>query len=157
MSHLRVPVETASGFHSWQILLAVAAILAILLLFISLYRRSRRQAVPVFDPVADARAEIEAAEQVASSDSDYAGLCAGAVRRLLQHRYNMPAGSGHTTKELLYKLPLDGESKQPIRDFLQRCDNVKFARQTLTREERIEISDTARRIVDKLNGEERPA
>lgn len=155
LDNVRGPLEAAGGYGIWQITLAVLALLVIAGLFTWLYLRSRQQRPPPIDPQAAARAELAAAAQ-AADDERFALLCSNALRRFIAARCGLPASS-QTSAELCAQLPLPADGKARIAEFLERCDGVKFARQALSAEQRSELLNTARALMDQLENKETTA
>jgi len=154
LENVRGPIEEASGYGMGQITLAALAVLLIAGLFVWLYLYSRRKPAAPIDPQAAAMAELEAAAQ-AADDERFALLCSGALRRFIASRFDLPATS-QTSSELSARLPLQREEKTRIGDFLERCDRVKFAGQALNSNQRIELLDTARALIQCLERKETP-
>lgn len=146
LDRLRLPpgAESALGWWATVLLLGLLATIALLLIYL---RKQSRKTPPPPSPYRAALAEIETARGLAVSDRDFAGLCSGAIRRLLLQHFNLEQ-SGLTHEELTYKIPLEKEEKQQIRDFFNLCDGVKFAQVKLSKEERIALSDTALKIAN---------
>lgn len=155
LDDVRGPIEETGGFGTGQLALVALAILLIAALFVWLYRRSREQPHAPIDPYAVAIAELEAATQ-ASDDERFAMLCANALRRLIASRFDLPAAS-QTSAELCARLPLPKEATVHISEFLQRCDNVKFARQALDPGRRNKLLNSAKELICMLKEEEAPA
>lgn len=152
LENVRGPTEVNGGFEAWQIALAALAVLLIAAAFIWLYLRSRKQPPPPITPHAAALAELDAATQAADAER-FALLCANAVRRYLESSYGLPATS-QTSAETIGHLPLDPGEKDRIRDFLERCDGVKFARRGFTEAQRIEVMDTAKDLIETIGRKE---
>jgi len=149
---VRGPIERAGGYETWQVALAALAVLLFAGLLTWLYLRSRRQPPAPIDPQAAALAELEAATQ-AVDDERFALLCSGAVRRFLASRFGMPATS-QTSTELCSRLPLAAEDTLRIGGLLESCDAVKFARQNLSPQQRIQVLDTAKQLIETLAAQE---
>jgi hypothetical protein len=154
LDNVRGPVEAGGGYEIWQIALAILTLLLIAAAFTWLYLRSRNQPTAALDPHTAALAELDAAPQ-AADDERFALLCANAVRRFMESRFDLPATS-RTSAEILARLPAEAEEKDQVRDFLEHCDGVKFARRTFDNSQRIELLDTAKRLIETLNRKEPP-
>jgi hypothetical protein len=152
LENVRGPIEMNGGDELWQILLAGLAVLLIVGGLAWLYLRSRKQPAVVIDPKVAALAELDAASQ-ATDDERFALLCANAVRRYLEACLDLPATS-RTSAEIIVQLPLESEAKNGIRNFFERCDEVKFARQALSQEQRNELADTAQQLIETLRPKE---
>lgn len=155
LENVRGPIESGGGYEIWQIALAILTGLLIAGLFVWLYLRSRKQPATPIDPHAAALAELEAASQ-ATDDERFAMLCANAIRRLIASRFDLPATS-QTSSELCAHLPLQREETIGISEFLERCDGVKFAGQTLGSDHRIALLDTAKELIHLLENKEAAA
>lgn len=149
LSRLRAPQELGAEAAPWALPGGLLILLGLVVLFAWLYRQSRRPKRSALDPLEAARAEIGAARQAADDDGRFVALCSGAVRRLLLTRYQLPQ-QGLTNEELTAKLPLEKELKEQLRHFFGRCDNVKFARESLDPFTRSELGKTAERIIGAL-------
>lgn len=152
LENVRGPIEVNGGFEAWQIALAALAVLLIAAAFVWLYLRLRNKPPPPIHPHAAALAELDAATQ-AADDERFALLCANAVRRYLESTYDLPATS-QTSAEIIACLPITTGEKNRIRDFLERCDGVKFARRGFTEAQRIEVLDTAKGLIETVGRKE---
>jgi len=152
LENVRGPIEVNGGFAIWQITLAVIAVLLIAAAFIWLYLRSKNKPSPPIDPHTAALAELDAASQ-AADDERFAMLCANAVRRFMASRFDLPAAS-QTSAEIVARLPVNTDEKDRIRDFLEHCDGVKFARRAFDETQRIELLDTAKQLIETLKRKE---
>ena len=152
LKNVRGPIELNGGYESWQIALAVLTILLIAAGAIWLYLRSRSRPPAAIPPIEVARAELNAATQ-ATGDERFALLCAYAVHRFLATEFKLPAGS-KTSAEFSASIPLEDEAKARLVDFLNACDGVKFAGQTLSKAQRSEILDTANSLIEETQKKE---
>lgn len=152
LEHVRGPIEVADGFATWQIALAALAFLLLAAALIWLLLRARKQPAPPADPYAAACAELDAADQ-ARDDERFAMLCANALRRYIAARFGLPAIS-QTTGELCARLPLGQAEQARIATFLIRCDGVKFAGAALDPEQRAQVLDTAKQLIENLREKE---
>ena len=155
LDNVRGPLEATGGYGVWAVALAALAFLLIVALCAWLYLRSRRRPAAPIDPQVVARAELEAANQ-AADDERFALLCSNALRRFIAARFDLPATS-QTSGELCARLPLPPEEKAHIAEFLENCDGVKFARQALGPDQRIELLDTAQALMHQLENKETTA
>lgn len=152
LENVRGPIELNGGYETWQIALAALAVLLIAAGLIWLYLHSRKKPAALIPPEEAALAELNAASQ-AADDERFALLCANAIRRFLASKFNLPANS-QTSAELGASLPLDEEEKSTVLHFLESCDAVKFAGQGLSEDQRIELLNTAKELIQKLNRKE---
>ncbi|MEW6521548.1 MAG: DUF4381 family protein [Thermodesulfobacteriota bacterium] len=118
-------------------LLAGGAAVLLLCALLYFFRRRRRQPQappPPLPPHAAALAAIDRLLQDQAAGSDpalfYAGLT-GILRHYIEARFGLKAPE-QTTEEFLDSLrrspAFSGEEKQLLKDFLSRCDLIKFAR-----------------------------
>jgi uncharacterized membrane protein len=74
------------------------------------------------------------------------------VRRYLESRFRLPA-TEQTTPEFLESMKsaacLDDDQRRLLRDFLEQCDLVKFARITPSAEESRSLATAARRFIEQ--------
>lgn len=151
---LRLLSGTESMSELWITLAALGLLAGIALVLAYLKKHSGKIQAPP-NSYRGALDEIKTARDLAINDGDFATLCSGAVRRLLLRRFKL-SQKGLTDEELTEKLPIEEEDKQPIREFLNRCESVKFANAELSVESRSDLSDTALRIAHTFghSGEE---
>ncbi|MFU8847376.1 MAG: hypothetical protein ACNA77_01485 [Opitutales bacterium] len=152
LENVRAPIEVADGFETWQIILAALAISLMAAALVWLYLRSKKPVEAPINPYTAACAELDAAAQAVDNER-FAMLCANALRRFIAARLGLPATS-QTTGELCARLPLAPKAQAHIGGFLKRCDGVKFAGTTLDPEQRAQILDTARELIEELNQQE---
>jgi hypothetical protein len=80
----------------------------------------------------------------------------GIVRRYLENRFNLRAPE-MTTEEFLANArdysTLSGEHKSLLREFLLRCDLVKFARYAPSQEEIVAVFDSAKNFIGQTKDE----
>jgi len=148
LDKVRGPIEVSSGYEPWQIALALLVTLLVAGSVVWLFLRSRKKQPAPLEPRAAAVAELEAASQ-AADDERFTLLCSNAVRRYFESCFNLPATS-QTSSEIIARLPLKADEKDAIHDFFERCDGVKFAQRALSENERIELTDTARQLIETL-------
>lgn len=154
LENVRGPIE-ASGFSATQIALVILVAAALSALLIRLFIRSHKKTPPPLGHKAVALAELDAAIQ-AGDDERLALVCANAVRRFYAEHYKLPASS-LTSAELHRQLPLESKTKDEIRKFLDQCDSVKFAGESLSEESRIQLVDTAKGFIYSEDRKEAPA
>ncbi len=143
---------------TWQIVaIALLIVIAISLIGWKLFRYTCRPKEPVpMSPKDAAVAELKAAaELTANDDEQFAVLSSLALRRYFEVSKQINA-LGKTTDEFLKlsnKNPLlTTESRKSLAAFMQRCDQVKFARTPLTKSERRGLTENALEIVQQCEG-----
>ncbi|MEW6291527.1 MAG: DUF4381 family protein [Thermodesulfobacteriota bacterium] len=137
-----------------------AAALLLLALLLCLYRRRKRQKPPP-PPLplhAAALAEIDRLLHEHGQGSDFAhfyGRLSLILRRYIEARFGLKAAE-QTTEEFLDSLrhsPLfTGEQQELLRDFLGRCDLIKFARLIPARQEVVAAIELCRDFI-RTSGE----
>ena len=148
LESVRGPIE-AGGFNTTQVVHAAVIGGLIGAGLIWFYLRKKRSVEIPANPQEVALAELKAAE--ASSDNErFAITCANAIRHFLEARYKLPVAT-KTSSEATKLLPLPGDRKEKINEFLATCDGIKFAQQALSEEKRIELSDTAKKLIRELD------
>ncbi|MFA5147403.1 MAG: DUF4381 family protein [Candidatus Omnitrophota bacterium] len=128
--------------------------LAICLVSLWLYRRSRRRAV-IKTPYQTALDELDGAKAGFSTTGDvkeYYAAVSGAVRRYIEAVFRLRAPE-MTTEEFLVSLETSGSLSAPrkelLKDFLVACDFVKFAKHMPKETETDNLLTTARRFFDE--------
>lgn len=154
LENVRGPIEVNGGYEAWQVALAALAMLLIAGAFVWFYLRSRKKPPPPVDPHTAALAELDAASQ-AADDERFALLCANAVRRFMESRFDLPATS-QTSAEIIAGLPLDPELKSRCHRFLDDCDGVKFARRSFDEARRREVLGVAGDLIETMGRKETP-
>jgi hypothetical protein len=146
-----VPITSIWDWLPW----ALAAV-AVLLLLYALYRWWKRkpQSPPqlAIPPHVRARDRLRQALDLISQPKPFCILISDTLRIYLEQRFQWHAPE-RTTEEFLDELQasvtLDPDQKQSLSEFLTRCDLVKFARQTPTEPELLELLDVALRLVEQ--------
>jgi hypothetical protein len=145
-------------FEPWQIgVILILGILALGLLAwaITHFRRAYKKRLAVSAPHAAALAELDAAGQLTTGDDErFAVLSSLALRRYFETAQSIPA-LGKTTLEFLRSLDahpaLDAADRTLLADFLERCDRVKFARASISTQDRQALSANAKQLIQQLH------
>jgi len=143
LERLRAPVDPSTGPEWWQLLLAALSLILIGALLYWLYQSGRRaRQADAIDPLAAARAEIEAVQLSTTDDARLAATCAASVRRYLRLRYEIEA-EGLTHRELLGRLPPESGSGTDLKAFFQQCEAASFSPKPLSVEARERLCQEA--------------
>lgn len=152
LDHLRGPIEIPF-MEPWQIAaIALLIVVVISLMGWILFRYARRHNEPMpMSPKDAAVAELKsAAELTANNDEQFAVLSSMALRRYFETGKGIYA-LGKTTDEFLQSLNenplLNTDSRKSLAAFMQRCDQVKFARTPLTEAERRGLTESALELI----------
>lgn len=139
----------------WLIRLAVAAALAGLLWLGWWWwqrRRAKVEPIPTVPPDRRARERLAQALALIDRPERFCTAVSEITRTYLEERFGLRAPD-QTTEEFLAELPrsalLDRRHKQPLTDFLTRCDLVKFARFEPVRAELEELHAAALKLVEE--------
>jgi hypothetical protein len=133
--------------HRWEIAGGIVIILLGLAALICFRRRARP--VVVVPPAAQARRDLEALRKHAP-DAVLPVRISRVISRYVVSRFNLPPGE-LTTGELrraLRQAGVNPESTEVIGDFLQRCDEIKFAPGATPADGA--LIDAALQLVDRL-------
>jgi hypothetical protein len=157
------PLIVLPVFNWWPWLALAAAIIAAILLWWAWRRYRNRPKAPV-DPYVRAQREFERIERLGLLESDrgpeYLALIVDVAREYLAARVPGVRRSDTTTELLRAMQPHDGVEAELPR-LLERADLVKFAGETLPRDEAREAGLAVRAIVDhveaRVNPESEPA
>lgn len=153
---LDVPIDwVAAAWWAAGIALALIALAAMIAYWIRKRRRPEAKPVaPSVPPHQEARRRLEAALRLISDPKPFCVAVSDALRWYLEQRFELRAPE-RTTEEFLEELRvsdlLNGEQKEVLAEFLQRCDLVKFARLEPNESELLRLHDTAARLVDETS------
>jgi hypothetical protein len=153
LDRVRGPVEIPF-LETWQIaLIALLGLIVAALLGWKLLQRIRTQRNQhvLISPQDAAIAELKsAAELTTDHDEQFAVLSSLALRRYFETGKGIDA-TGRTTDEFLKSLSnhsqLDDDARKSLATCLQHCDQVKFAKATLTQTERHGLTESALELI----------
>ncbi len=161
INDIRPPVYV---FDQWWLLftlIAIGLILLGLLIWFLLRRKNRLPPLPVMVPAHErARQKLQAALDLLDKPKPFCILVSDAVRLYLEERFELQAPD-RTTEEFLDELRwrpvLSSAQKDLLRDFLSRCDLVKFAKVELAPNDLQGLYTAALRLIDETSVETAPA
>ncbi len=149
---IRGPIPPDFWVQHWVAIVWIAVLIIIIaaLLFWFIRRRLAARQKPL-TPAELAFKEIDTAlELFAGDDALYSAILSHAVRRYIEQALQMPAPE-RTTEEFLQEAQfsphLRGEPLGLLKDFLEGCDLVKFARQPLDESGRSHFAGQARAFI----------
>ncbi len=156
LDSVRGPVEIPL-FETWQLIcmgLLSAVLFGILASWLVRYLRARAKCPASRSPQQIAHLAIE---QVDGTDREFTQSLSLAVRSYFNTILKRPI-LAQTSEETLSHLPPDFPINiESLRDFFQQCDAIKFAQASLSSEQRIQLSDTARQFIDTVSQAEKEA
>jgi len=159
---IKPPVEIPSGWL-WAIGIAAALIVLALLFWAWKYWQKRRAMVPFVPPIPAhirAKQRLEEALALIGQPKEFCTAVSDTARWYLEERFNFRAPE-RTTEEFLYELQgtnlLTPDQKESLREFLNGCDLVKFARYEPGEPELRELHGSALRLVEETEPNETPA
>ncbi|MBN1526235.1 MAG: hypothetical protein JW919_01440 [Candidatus Omnitrophica bacterium] len=138
----------------WILLITSLAAIGASIFAVKTYLRLKAR-LAILPPDALALGELEAARTLFAKTGDvkeyYAGI-SGSVRRYIEMIFHMKAPE-MTTEEFLLSLKdsaaLTEEQKRLLKDFMQACDLVKFAKYAATKSEAEAVFVTAKTFVEE--------
>lgn len=151
---IRPPVEIPNG---WAWLLWTLAIASLLALALWAWRRwqnrlSATPPAPIVPAHLRARHRLEAALRFIADPKSFCSEVSDVIRVYLEERFRFHAPD-RTTEEFLVELQstdlLAPDQKESLRDFLEQCDLVKFARYEPTETELRGLHASAHRLIDE--------
>jgi hypothetical protein len=153
LEHLRGPIELPS-YAPWQIGLMIAAGMLLLGLLTWLFLRARKKSAHTTPPYEIALSELDEAASYTADDERFATLSSLALRRYLENGLGLRF-SARTSEEFLRSLKGDSRFDENFQDTLTRVltsfDRIKFAQKSITENERIEIIDTVRSLIEQAH------
>lgn len=156
LESVRGPVDIPL-FETWQLIcigILTAALFGILVSWLIRFLRSRAKCPASRPPENIARHAIE---QANGDDPAYALALTQAVRSYLNTKLKRPI-LAQTSEETLSHLPPSfAVSAEDLRAFFQHCDTIKFGQAPLSKEQRIQLSDTALRLIETVHLSEKEA
>ncbi len=147
LDHVRGPVQIPP-FETWQIALMIAAgilVLALLIWGIVAIARTRKPRSKSPSPYDAAILELGAAA-AESDDEQFAIRVSHALRAYFENARGIPA-LGRSTPEFLQSIDLPENQRTRLDHFLNTCDRAKFAKLTLPEATRIQLIDTAKKVI----------
>ena len=157
---IRPPVYV---FDQWWLLFTVIGIGIIavgLLIWFVLRRKNRLPPLPIMVSAHErARQKLQAALDLLDKPKPFCILVSDAVRLYLEERFELQAPD-RTTEEFLDELRwrpvLSSAQKDLLRDFLSRCDLVKFAKVEFAPNDLQGLYTAALRLIDETSVEAAP-
>lgn len=154
LERVRGPVEIPA-YEPWQVGLAIAFGLILLVCIIWWSIRAFKKPKAKTPPYETAIAELDAAATLTTEDDErFAMLASQALRRYLEDALGL-SFSARTSEEFLRCLKgntqFDDFFQSTLSDVLAAFDRIKFARQSINSEERIQITDTVRSLIDQAH------
>ncbi len=151
---IKPPVEIPSGW-AWAGWVVGALALAALLYWAWRYWQKRRAQVPLIPmipPHIRARQKLQEALAFIGQPKEFCVLVSDTARWYLEERFDFHAPE-RTTEEFLYELQgtnlLSPDQKASLREFLNRCDLVKFAKYEPREPELRDLHGSALRLVEE--------
>ena len=157
LDRVRGPIEIPA-YEPWQIALAVGCGILFLGLLAWLSVRAKKKSTTALSPYDAAMGELDAAAQLTTEDDDrFAVLSSGALRRYLEASLNL-SFSACTSEEFLRSLKVDTRFdagfQSQLGEVLAAFDRVKFAGHTIRPDERTQLTDTVRRLIEQSHHEQ---
>ena len=150
---IRPPVYV---FDQWWLLFTVIGIGLIavgVLIWFVLRRKNRLPPLPVIVPAHErARQKLQAALDLLDKPKPFCILVSDAVRLYLEERFELQAPDRTTDEfldELRWRPVLSSGQKDLLRDFLVRCDLVKFAKVELAPNDLQGLYNSALTLIDQ--------
>ena len=157
---IRAPVYV---FDQWWLLFTVIGIGLIavgLLIWFVLRRKNLPPTLPVIVPAHErARQKLQAALDLLDKPKPFCILVSDAVRLYLEERFDLQAPDRTTDEfldELRWRPVLSSGQKDLLRDFLVRCDLVKFAKVELAPNDLQGLYNSALTLIDQTALTEAP-
>ena len=151
---IKPPVDIPSGW-AWLGWVTGALALAALLFWAWWYwqkRRAQAPAIPVVPPHVRAKQNLQEALAFIGQPKEFCVLVSDTARWYLEERFDFHAPE-RTTEEFLHELQgtnlLTPDQKASLRDFLNRCDLVKFAKYEPREPELRDLHASALRLVEE--------
>ena len=158
LDNLRGPIEIPL-YQTWHIVLIICAVLLVLAVLIWLIRiltMRRPKQMPPPMPGKQAIKELEAASELALEDDRFAAMISNSVKRYFE--IGLPAPCvGKTTEEFLRSLKgntrLDTSYHEALKEFLTRCDAIRYTRFSTLEDQREQLVQTGKELIQ--NAEQR--
>ena len=161
---VKPPVDFPSNYFLLFLILFLllgAGLVFLAVLFIRRNRARKGKTSPPLPPWTVAYERLEKLKAAHLSEAgrikEYYTILSDITRRYIEDRFNIRAPE-MTTEEFLISLKTSGvlslPQKEALKDFLQSCDMVKFAKHAPGYKEMDESFSSTRRLVDETKGEE---
>lgn len=152
LDRVRGPVEIPA-YEPWQLGLAIALGVILLVLITWWIIRASRKPSRETPPYEAAIAELDAAATLTTEDDErFAVLSSQALRRYLENGLGLSFGA-RTSEEFLRALKgnnrFGSDFQTTLGNVLTAFDRIKFAQQSISQAERIQITDTVRSLIDQ--------
>ena len=151
---IKPPVEIPyEWLWLWITLIVIALLVAGVIAWLMLRKKnSLAEAAPVVPPHIRAKQKLAEALAFLTDPNRFCTEVSNTLRVYLEERFELRAPE-RTTEEFLIELQgskhLTLDQKQSLREFLQSCDLVKFARHEPTETTLRQLHDAALRLVDE--------
>jgi hypothetical protein len=123
-------------------------------------QRAKVPAAPTIPPHIIAKQKLEQALSLIGQPREFCIAVSDTIRWYLEERFQFRAPD-RTTEEFLYELQntnlLSADQKESLRDFLQRCDLVKFAKYEPAQPELRDLHSSALQLVTETEPALSPA
>ncbi len=154
LERVRGPIEIPA-YETWQIVLAVASVLVFVGLLLWLFFRNRQRPAPQMPPYDAAIEELKTASALTDEDdARFAVLCSQALRRYLENGLGLKFNA-RTSEEFLRSLKgnttLETNYQTELAEVLGAFDRIKFARAGISSDQRNEISNTVRSLIERAH------
>ena len=148
------PIEIPA-YEIWQIVLVTLLIILVLGPIAWFILKNRRSPMTGMPPYEAAIAQLDEASSLSEHDDErFAVLCSQALRRYLENALGLKF-SARTSEEFLRSLKgnttLEESYQDELAEILEAFDRIKFAREEISDQQRSEISNTVRSLLDQAN------
>jgi hypothetical protein len=153
--NVRGPIDIPT-YEPWQIgIIIVLGLITLALLFWATVAilRARKHRDAGINPATAALAELEAAAKLTLDDDErFAVLSSLALRRYFENSFGIHS-TAQTSEEFLNNLrkssTFDVTSRESLSQFLDQCDGIKFARQSVNTDQRTALTTAAKQLIQK--------
>jgi LPS O-antigen subunit length determinant protein (WzzB/FepE family) len=150
-----IPIEQTD----WTLIIAISLVVIILLIILAVYiahKKSKKKYVQPLTPTQKAIRELNKLNLTieTSEDEEYSVNISSILRTFIEKEFNLPAPEKTTDEffELASQHPvLKNQRAKELKNFLYLCDQVKFARHTLTLNSKQELHHAAMNFVTREN------
>jgi hypothetical protein len=157
---VEMPAEPS---YRWIWILSIAAVVAVVVIWLSRRRRKAEELVRFFKPAHEIaydrlRALVKQDLVKAGKIKEFYECISDILRHYIEHRFELRAPE-RTTEEFLAELTsanvLGKTDQQRLREFLQHCDLVKFARYSPTTEQIQKTFDLVKDFIETTKSDEK--